>query len=180
MRAYIDVGFASTQTNGDQGIGTHANRGFIQWAGFTFGEATSFFDFYSIGALSYLPSYPASSTAGTGWMVAGYTAQFGNGFSGTIAVEQPRTDQIIQQGATTGAVTVGNFAGGMLSNTGYGGFSAPDIVGNLRVDQAWGSAQVMAAAHRVNGQYYASSGGGRRVRDRSSRRQVGLGSRWRS
>ena len=26
----------------------------------------------------------------------------------------------------------------------------PDLVGNLRIDQAWGSAQVMAAAHQVN------------------------------
>ena len=32
---------------------------------------------------------------------------------------------------------------------------APDIVGNLRIDQAWGSAQVMAVAHEVNGGYYS-------------------------
>ena len=28
--------------------------------------------------------------------------------------------------------------------------SMPDIVGNLRIDQAWGSAQIMGAAHQVN------------------------------
>ena len=39
----------------------------------------------------------------------------------------------------------------------YGGFQAPDIVGNLRVDQAWGSAQVMGALHQVNGLYYANT-----------------------
>ena len=32
----------------------------------------------------------------------------------------------------------------------YGGFQAPDIVANLRVDQAWGSAQIMGALHQVN------------------------------
>ena len=32
----------------------------------------------------------------------------------------------------------------------YGGWQSPDIVGNLRVDQAWGSAQVMGALHQVN------------------------------
>ena len=37
---------------------------------------------------------------------------------------------------------------------GYGGWQAPDIVGNLRVDQAWGSAQIGGAAHLVNAQYY--------------------------
>src|SRR5262249_44445074 len=33
----------------------------------------------------------------------------------------------------------------------------PDIVSNWRVDQAWGSAQIMAAAHDVSGAYYASA-----------------------
>jgi len=37
-----------------------------------------------------------------------------------------------------------------------GGFRSPDIVGNLRVDQAWGSAQIMAAAHQVSSLYYSS------------------------
>ena len=29
----------------------------------------------------------------------------------------------------------------------------PDLVGNLRVDQAWGSAQIMGALHDASGQY---------------------------
>ena len=41
----------------------------------------------------------------------------------------------------------------------YGGFQAPDIVGNLRVDQAWGSAQIMGALHQVNASYYTTSVG---------------------
>ncbi|HWX83032.1 MAG TPA: porin, partial [Xanthobacteraceae bacterium] len=32
-----------------------------------------------------------------------------------------------------------------------------DIVGNLRVDQAWGGAQVMGAAHMVNASYYSAA-----------------------
>ncbi len=42
-------------------------------------------------------------------------------------------------------------------NGAYGGMQAGDIVGNLRLDQTWGSAQVMAAAHEVNAIYYAST-----------------------
>jgi len=40
-------------------------------------------------------------------------------------------------------------------NTGnaYGGVHAPDGVGNIRVDQAWGLFQISAAAHEVNGSY---------------------------
>ena len=35
-----------------------------------------------------------------------------------------------------------------------GAASLPDIVGNLRIDQAWGSAQVMGAVHDVSAGYY--------------------------
>ena len=34
----------------------------------------------------------------------------------------------------------------------------PDIVANLRIDQAWGSAQIMGALHVVNPAYYGGSG----------------------
>lgn len=37
---------------------------------------------------------------------------------------------------------------------GYGSYQVPDFVGNVRVDQTWGSAQVMAAVHEVNPTYY--------------------------
>ena len=41
-------------------------------------------------------------------------------------------------------------ANGTGSNA-YAGAHAPDIVGNIRVDQAWGLFQLSAAAHEVNG-----------------------------
>src|SRR6185437_17092886 len=40
----------------------------------------------------------------------------------------------------------------------YGGFQAPDVVANLRIDQAWGSAQIMGALHDVNATYYTGVG----------------------
>jgi hypothetical protein len=42
----------------------------------------------------------------------------------------------------------------------YGGMQAPDIVANLRVDQAWGGAQVMGALHEVNASYYSGNATG--------------------
>src|SRR5262249_213398 len=42
--------------------------------------------------------------------------------------------------------------------TNQNGMLFPDIVGNLRVDQAWGSAQVMAAMHDASGAYYNNPG----------------------
>ena len=78
----------------------------------------------------------------------GYTAQFGNGFSATIAAEAPRKTIIVEQWLLP---RVTAFTG----NSSYGGFQAPDVVGNLRVDQAWGSAQIMGALHQVNATYYS-------------------------
>jgi Porin subfamily len=150
VRGYIAVGLSENEHGGDVNASTafSANRAFIQWAGFTFGRAQSFFDFYSNPATSYWGAFPGSDTGDGGWFVMGYTAQFGNGFSGTISVEAPRKTQIIN-GATTASVTTTNL---------YGGFQAPDVVANLRVDQAWGSAQIMGALHEVNSLYYVNGG----------------------
>jgi porin-like protein len=146
VRGYIAVGINSSDTGGGSSASFNANRAFIQWAGFTFGLAQSFFDFYSVPATSYWGQFPASDTGDGGWMVAGYTAQFGNGFSATLAAEMRRSTQITYETGGQGA--------GVGALTGYGGFQAPDVVANLRVDQAWGSAQIMGALHQVNATYY--------------------------
>ena len=97
VRGYIAVGLSENEHGGDVTASNNfsANRAFIQWAGFTFGRAQSFFDFYSNPATSYWGAFPGSDTGDGGWFVMGYTAQFGNGLSGTIAVEAPRKTLII-------------------------------------------------------------------------------------
>src|SRR5260370_35181997 len=49
-------------------------------------------------------------------------------------------------------LSVGIGSTGALPNA-YAGVHAPDVVGNLRVDQAWGMFQISAAAHEVSGSY---------------------------
>ncbi len=154
VRGYIAVGLSTN----DVGLNTaanqfSANRAFIQWAGFTFGLAQSFYDFYSVPATSYWGSFPASDTGDGGWMVMGYTAQFGNGLSATLAAEMRRMTQI---STASGTATPGAFLAIPFAGV-YGGFQAPDIVGNLRADQAWGSAQIMGALHQVNATYYSGA-----------------------
>jgi len=150
VRGYLAVGLSTNNIGRDAADNTFsANRAFIQWAGFTFGLAQSFYDFYSVPATSYWGSFPSSDTGDGGWMVAGYTAQFSNGLSATLAADMRRTTQIISSSAI-GSIIPGFFAS-------YGGFQAPDIVANLRVDQAWGSAQIMGALHEVNALYYGTT-----------------------
>jgi len=163
-RAYIDVGLsdsATAESNGGQGTFS-SNRAFLQWAGITAGLTQSFYDFYSAAAVAYRAAFfPIEDTGDGGNWVTAYTAQLGNGLSATIAIEDRRDTQIIgdpghEASTVTGTLPNGGnvFSGAVNSQVGYGGYQAPDIVGNLRIDQTWGSAQVMGAAHEVNATYY--------------------------
>jgi len=60
-----------------------------------------------------------------------------------------------------GSTVLPSGAAALLPGAGaYGGMQMPDIVGNLRVDQAWGAAQVMGALHEVNASYYSCTATG--------------------
>ncbi|MBX3550209.1 MAG: porin [Xanthobacteraceae bacterium] len=125
LRSYILGGFEQRDTSATNAITTGAfiQYAFIQFAGFTAGTANSFFDF---GV-----NYQVISVASNPWNwanVFAYTANLGNGLSATISLEEQTTSALgspatIQQ-------------------------ESPAIVGNIRLDQAWGSAQVMAATYQ--------------------------------
>ena len=172
VRSYIAVGLNSNDiSNADAAF--NSNRAFIQWAGFTVGMATSFYDFYSSPATAYFGTYPTSDTGDSGWKVLAYTAQFGNGLSGTISAEVARRTVVangnilaatlansrapatstISSHPTVGAIPTTGW--GTSPTSSYSGFDVPDVVANLRLDQAWGSAQIMAAWHLVSGSYYS-------------------------
>jgi hypothetical protein len=158
-RGYIAVG-VSSNNNGNEAPSTNfsSNRAYVQWAGFTAGLAVSFFDFYPAAAYLYRAgNIPNEDTGDGGWWVWAYTAQLGGGVSATLSAEERRTSQIIGlTGAATPVTFVGVLPGGAFAQgTGYGGWQNFDYVGNVRVDQAWGSAQVSAAAHQLNPLYYA-------------------------
>jgi Porin subfamily len=134
----------------------YATRGFIQFAGFTLGKATSFFDIYSAPATSYF-SVNSSDTGDAGQILAAYTFQFGNGFSATIAAEDPRRTTVVNTSIAAAAAnpfTLGAAPIGDMAQVRW-----PDIVANLRVDQAWGSFQVMGALHDASGSYFVPSAG---------------------
>ncbi len=129
----------STPNNGGHASGytrIWAPTGFIQWAGFTAGKTASFFDFDEMG-YSNQSNFWGSAMGGEGIDVFAYTAQFGNGLSATLSVEN-------NAGHRQGVIDAAG------AGEGPSGETMPDIVGNLRIDQAWGSAQIMAAVHQVN------------------------------
>ncbi|MFL9823271.1 porin [Rhodoplanes sp. SY1] len=144
LRTYYLLGF--TDDNGSTSL--YATRGFIQFAGFTFGKAQSFYDIFSNPAVSYF-GFASSDTGDAGTNLAAYTAQLGNGVSATIAAEGPRTVGIFNTSTQlSNAITLGNNLANDSVNVRF-----PDVVANIRVDQAWGSFQVMGALHDASAAY---------------------------
>ncbi|MCA6119579.1 porin [Bradyrhizobium sp. WSM 1738] len=129
---------------------------FIQFAGFTFGKSASAYatpwNGYPGNNNSFLMGGPDYVT---GVNNIQYTAQFGNGVSATIGLDDPtvfnRTSLLNLGVLPSGFATAGSQS--------YGGTWAPDIVGNIRIDQAWGLFQIAGMAHLVNASYNSINAG---------------------
>ncbi|MFK5599086.1 porin [Methylobacterium sp. HMF5984] len=151
---------------------SNVDKAFIQFAGFTAGRASSFFDFYAHD-FEFTGATAGSDLASTNLIA--YTATLGNGFSATISAEDPsfRRTPIFSPTVNASNVTTNSAisnAGVFLTNSpvpvyiGYNGATGtrigsidaiernrmPDFVGALRYDAAWGSLQVSGAVHELN------------------------------
>ncbi|MFH3478419.1 porin [Xanthobacter variabilis] len=159
LRSYVRFG---AEWNSQASASTTANnnlyfeRAFVQFAGFTFGYTQSFFEL----GTNYMMTTPfAGSNTWTGAIA--YTAQFGNGFSATLSLEDAANRTTGVQGSTA-ASTAGAFSNTFFgpdlnvtaASLGYANFQAgqqaPDIVANIRLDQAWGTFMISGALHQVN------------------------------
>jgi hypothetical protein len=161
LRAYIRAGWEMNSNTNAYVAGadttyrgaTYWDRAFIQFAGLTVGKTQSFFDFYA-DALNYTTSVVGGSDTGHGINLIAYTAQFGGGFSATVSLEDNTHRRTGMWDSTTDALAVGSVNPGVVGPPVYGNYAAqryPDVVANLRVDQPWGSAQLMGALHDASG-----------------------------
>ncbi|ABA03930.1 putative porin [Nitrobacter winogradskyi Nb-255] len=184
VRSYFDGGFTWTSggyaglrvggtaydgnpTGGISGGQLNVFFAFIQFAGFTMGKAVSQFT----APWGNYPGNIYDGLVGGGGAFTGvnqftYTAEFGDGISGSIGVQDPSA--YYQAGihnlgvGSPGTIISPPFLGIVFFGSplfGYGlsanaGTTFPDIVGQLRVDQAWGLFQASAAAHHNNPAYY--------------------------
>ncbi|GLS73488.1 polymerase [Methylobacterium tardum] len=144
------------------------DKAFIQFAGLTAGRASSFFDFYAHDF--EFNGYSLGSDVYSTNLLA-YTATMGNGLSATISLEDPtyRRTPIFSPLSNTVTPSNGSVTNFGLTNvptpvfyrTATGALATntvnviqanrmPDFVGVLRLDQAWGSAQLSAAVHELN------------------------------
>jgi hypothetical protein len=149
----------SMANNGLASGGLYVDRAFIQLGGWTFGKTESFMNF-TTSDFGYTNNTQLvwNDTGGSGVPVLAYTAQFGNGLSATLALED-HWDNIGPDAAVTTASLAAGGTGALFNGGGLGtgGPRVPDLVGNLRVDQAWGSAQIEGALVNNNPAYYSSN-----------------------
>ena len=150
LRSYIELrgnygntgGLANVFSNdGVSGIAAYGDRSgssfdlkyaYIQFAGFTFGRATSAFDFWA-GDYWY-GIQPGDFYSDVTSNLVSYTADFGNGFSATISAEDAYNRQSSYYESFDELVLGDNQ-------------SVPDIVGNIAYEGTWGAAKVSAAYH---------------------------------
>ena len=131
---------------------------FVQFAGFTVGRTTSFFDYYTYDLNWQGTAGNGINTIGGGQNLFAYTATLGQGFSATLSIEdQIERRQLILNGRNN-LVAAGNLPNTTRGSF-YGGAQTPDIIGNVRWEQGWGSAQVSAALHEVTLSRIANAAG---------------------
>jgi hypothetical protein len=164
LRSYARFGVnetTPTDGGGASSTGTaYWDRAFIQFAGFTVGRTVSFFDAITSATFDYNNPRTFADSGAAGITVWAYTAQLGNGISATLSAEDPNgrgkfVDDMALAAWSFGANTNANGLASLGAAAGNG-FLFPDVVGALRVDQAWGSAQIMAAMHDASGAYYGA------------------------
>jgi hypothetical protein len=131
---------------------------FIQFAGFTFGKSSSAYSTPWNGFPGNINSnLLGGNNTDTGVNNIQYTAQFGNGVSASIGLDDPT---VWNRTAVYNLSIPGAIGANGTGASAYAGARVPDIVGNIRIDQAWGVLQLSAAAHEVSGSYNNLSAGG--------------------
>jgi hypothetical protein len=109
--------------SGSPNARTQINSAFITWAGLTAGKHGSFYDFFA-GGPAWDDFISPDHSGGPVPLIA-YTAAFGGGFAATLSLESPEP-------------------------AGSEGFRSPDIIGQFKLSQSWGGAQLSAVAHDGN------------------------------
>jgi hypothetical protein len=168
VRTYADlvVSYDSTNVTGSSpsSVSTSAAslalyHAFIQFAGFTFGRTVSIFDAPWQSYMAGGPdTIPGGSNHVNGVNQVAYTADFGQGITASFALQDETSANNGQSNLwNVSSGTAAQFVTGVYGANAWGGTRSPDIIGQVRVDQAWGLAQLSVAAHELHTAYYGAN-----------------------
>ena len=144
---YSPIGTVAGPANASQRNTSYGTLGvyyaFIQFAGFTIGKAVSAFD----APWTAYPGNIYDGLVGGSGTVTGvnqftYTAEFGQGVSASISGQDPTPYAQAGNNNLGLGVGFGPFGTSNIANS-----AAPDIIGNVQIDQAWGLFKLLAVAH---------------------------------
>jgi hypothetical protein len=135
LRSFIETGWTS-YIGGGNGTGLTVRWAVVQWGPITAGLAPSFFNYDGGNQMGTLIGDRGSRAA-----QLAYTATFGGGFAATIALEAAQQGSFV---STAGFNNIGGTATSLALNAGavHRGQQLPALVGQLRVVQGWGNAQL--------------------------------------
>lgn len=132
LRSYIEIQANREASGTYTDDSTNLDQAFIQFAGLTIGRAQSFYDFLPYDHYGDLFSDDKIEQIA-------YTASFGSGFAATIALENKGRRHRLDNGVGT--------------DDGIDAQTWPNVVAALRVDQAWGAAQLSVAIQDNEGNF---------------------------
>jgi Porin subfamily len=140
-------------------------------AGFHRRQGHSAFDFFDTARYSLQTNFAYQDLGRFGINTFTYTARLGNGFTASLGFDDgsfyARPIKDLNAAPPAGVIAgFGTFfpilaAGGPTNSPrNNAGLLVPDIVGNIRIDQPWGAAQVMGALHNDHARYYNATANG--------------------
>lgn len=135
LRSYVEVLSMTGSGFESPGQSTLLNFAYVQFAGLTAGRDGSFFS-YLAGGPGWYDFYSPDRYYSNQPELIAYTASLG-AVSASLSFEEP-----------IGAQVNGPIDGGFANA--YYGIRVPDVVGALRIEGAWGSAQLSAVGHNTH------------------------------
>ena len=144
LRSYIEILADNASYSAGGGTNVYLDKAFIQFAGLTAGRAQSFFDFVYPGNAPTTLSAGAELFPDARVNLLAYTFSFGNGITASLSIEDPSTSANSNPAGSTQAARRATL--GALGGI-YGGVHSPDLVANVNITQAWGSAQISGVLH---------------------------------
>ncbi|MCS0493614.1 porin [Ancylobacter sp. GSK1Z-4-2] len=143
LRSYFEyrLTYGGGGSNFSESTNSNLDKGYIQFAGFTFGKVQSFFDYYADNNVWGVDSIEITSDENS--IVAAYTADFGNGFTATISIEDDSSR-----------------ADGVDYDI-YGDTETdiPALIGNINYEGEWGGFQISGMVRQLDSDYYGWSSG---------------------